>query len=271
LADLEAWGADTTWRQGLVIPAAAIVWPQVKADQETADSLYVVISHNCDLVSSPSDEPYVEYIVGSQIDECKSGYVHAQSPYCLHIELIRDGAQHPVALYATRKEHIRKVDLSGHKPDPHFSIGSDELVVLQTWLSARYRRAALHDELYKRLAPVRDKLADAGKRKPLAICGIYLQYDPEMELTTAEPYELWLRIVYSTLVPDAKGYAEEAAAKLQAAFEKRYKTGGSWQRIDLRECVALADTEFTLRDMATFKQWRLEHISVRMSPPGPIF
>jgi hypothetical protein len=233
--------------------------------------VHVVISHDCDLVYSPEDEPVVEYVIGHSVDSCQPGYVHAQSPHCLHVELLKDGQPVPVELYAARKGTFLKKDLSAIDPDPHYSISPDDLVILQTWLAARYKRAALPDGLVDRMEPVKKNLAEAGKKNPKAICGIFLNFEPDDELKSAEPYELWITIVYSTLVPNSTKAAEEAVAKLQAVFEKRFKTDGVWKDIDLRQCRALADTEFTLRDLATLKQWRLEYISMRSSPAGEVF
>jgi hypothetical protein len=73
--------------------------------------------------------------------------------------------------------------------------------------------------------------------------------------------------VYSTLIPGAETKAMQAAEKLRAEFEKRYRNDGKWDSIDLRECRAEADTSFSVRDLFTYKQWRLEHVSMKQSPP----
>jgi hypothetical protein len=74
--------------------------------------------------------------------------------------------------------------------------------------------------------------------------------------------------VYSTHVSDDREKAEQEANKLRLSFEKEFLDQGLWHSIDLRACEAVADTVFSVRDMYDYKQWRLEHLSLRQDPPG---
>ncbi|MFY9852729.1 MAG: hypothetical protein WAK26_02480 [Terracidiphilus sp.] len=77
-----------------------------------------------------------------------------------------------------------------------------------------------------------------------------------------------MKIVYSTLECGAKAKAELHAEKLRLSFERKFLKQGIWHSIDLRACDAIADTEFSMLDILTYKQWRLEHLSLKQDPPG---
>jgi hypothetical protein len=97
-----------------------------------------------------------------------------------------------------------------------------------------------------------------------------MMYDPEDNHLPAEiPYELRLKIVYSTRVSDSKARAEREAGKLRLSFEKNFLNQGLWHSIDLHTCEAVPDVVFSVRDLLDgYKQWRLEHLSLKQDPPG---
>lgn len=68
----------------------------------------------------------------------------------------------------------------------------------------------------------------------------------------------------------AEGKAQSIVQKLREAFDKHFKQDEKWWHIELRRCAALSDTEFTLRDVLQTKQYRLEYLSYRQDPPGPV-
>ena len=163
------------------------------------------------------------------------------------------------------KMQVDKRTLLDVEPDPDSVLEKNTVTILQGWLSARYKRAAFPNELIRRMEPIKKKLSSVNAAK---IVGIWMEYEPEDDdLPADEPYELNIKIVYSTLHFDARTTAEEKAKSLRERFEKHFFAQGVWHSIDLRTCEAIADAVFSVRDILTYKQWRLEHLSLRENPP----
>jgi hypothetical protein len=234
--------------------------------KDNPDPVLIVISHDCDLVHQ--DEPDVELIAGQCRDELKYGFAKGQSPRTLHLEFEQDGKKKVLELGALNKVFVDKKTLIGAEPDPG-AIFTEKHVnnTLQAWLAARYKRAAFPDDLNIRMEPIKKKLSSAD---PDAIRGTWMLYEPEdNRLPDEVPYELWVKVVYSTTEEyDARARAEQHANKLRLSFEKKFFKQGIWQSIDLRACDAVADTAFSALDILTYKQWRLEHLSLSQDPPG---
>jgi hypothetical protein len=140
-----------------------------------------------------------------------------------------------------------KSELINVDPDPDSNLEPNGVDILQGWLAARYRRAAFPDDLDARLKPLKKRLQSVGSSDPGSIIGVWMGFSPEENhLDDNVPYELWIKIVYSTLVFDAKAKAEQEAEKLRASFENLFLEKGMWKSIDLRTCEAIADTAFTV-------------------------
>jgi hypothetical protein len=237
----------------------------LSAFKDNPDPVLIVISHDCDLVHN--GEPDVELIAGQCRDEMKNGFANAQSPRTLHLEFEQKGNKKVLELNAFNKFSVDKKKLIGIDPDQDAILtAKDANNTLQAWLAAHYKRAAFPDDLNSRMEPIKKKLSSAD---PRAIRGIWILYEPDdNRLPDNAPYELWIKVVYSTTEKyDAKTKAEQHANKLRLSFEKEFFKQGNWHSIDLRTCDAIADTAFTLLDILTYKQWRLEHLSLRQDPP----
>ena len=178
-----------------------------------------------------------------------------------------DGEKRVLELSALNKVFVDKKTLIGVEPDPGAVLTEKHANnTLQAWLAARYKRASFPDDLDRRMQPIKKKLSSAD---PKAIIGTWMRYEPENNrLSQAEPYELWVNIVYSTLEYGAKAKAENHANELRVNFEKNFREEDQWHLIYLRACEAIADTVFSVRHMNDYKQWRLEHLSLKQDPPG---
>lgn len=260
---------NTTLRQGSVLPADIVKRLHIRSGDGDTQRIIVIASHSCDLVSPPSDEPYVEVLLARPIHSLQSGCTHAQSISKLHIIFQKDRADFLVEFLAVEKIRINKVDLQNVEADSSFELSSENLEILQRWLAARYFRATFPDGLIARLKPMKKKLANAAKTSPSAIIGIWIKYAPDdNDLPLTEPYEIWISIVYSTRVPDARTIANEAADGLRRAFEALYMQHEVWNQIDLVDCSIYSEAEFTVLDLLSSSQWKLDYISMRQSPLG---
>jgi hypothetical protein len=255
-------------RQGSILPKEVRDRLGLSAVEDNTDPVIIVISHDCDLVKSQEVEPKVELLHGRTRNELKPGLPYGQSPHLLHIKFVQNGEKKVLELCALNKVTRAKSELIKVDPDPNSILEPNGVDILQGWLAARYKRAAFPDDLNARLMPMKRKLHSVGSSNPASIVGVWMKYSPdENRLNDKVPYELWVKIVYSTLVFDAKAKAEHEAEKLRASFEKLFLDGDLWRSIDLQTCEAIPDTAFTVRDLFCYKQWRLEHLSLSQDPP----
>jgi hypothetical protein len=142
--------------------------------------------------------------------------------------------------------------------------------VLQSWLAARYRRHALPNSLVERLRTVFGYIEKEGKKNSAGILSFRLSYEPEDELPPNEAYELWLSIVYITDKAEYGSMAQKIAQSMKTEFPKLLDKTKNNGTVDLRQCEAFSEEEFTLRDMRETVEYHIEHLSYRTDPPGPM-
>lgn len=254
-------------RQGSILSKIVCDQLGIATLKDNPDLMLVVISHDCDLVRPYEVEPQVELIQGQRTDELNGSLSNGRNPRKLHLEYEQDGTKKVLELRALNKVLVDKRSLVDRIPDPDAVLTKKGVQILQGWLAARYNRAAFPDDLDRRMEPIKKKLRSAD---PEAISGIWMMYDPEdNHLSDNVPYELSVKIVYSTLAFGGKAVAEQYADTLRMSFERNFFKQNLWHSIDLRACEAVADTVFSVRHMLDgYKQWRLEDLSLKQDPPG---
>jgi hypothetical protein len=271
------WDRTVAWRQGSFLPTEIALKLGLISDSEDR-SVVIVISHDCDCVND-EHEPFLEVIVGEviqNISDVSGNLTHAKNTRVLHLSFENLAKKQFVELKILNKKNLRKEDLVGADPDPNRHLSQAEKATLANWLAARYQRAAFPEELARRFRKVEKTLKKVGERNPTALLGIYIDYEPQIEIANEdEPYEIGVFVVYSGLVEGAEKTANEAAKQIKEGFEKTYKVlettvGLQWQLIDLRSCEIASDTQFTLQDLMTSSLYRLEHISLRQTPQAPV-
>ena len=73
----------------------------------------IVISHDCDLVQTPSVEPNVEIIVGRAIESPDGSFTYSKNPRKLHLECTAGTQRFLVELVATDKMAVPKEGYKG--------------------------------------------------------------------------------------------------------------------------------------------------------------
>jgi hypothetical protein len=261
------WERDTPWRQGQIISGTLAAELKLIKSGEAQQKFALVVSHDCDIACALGDEPQIEVIVGTRIDASDQAYTNARDVRILHIEFETPQGKMALELVANDKRAIGKTQFQTYEPDSSFVLPEKELRALRSWLAARYRRAAIPDGLQRLVMGIFRDIFKKGDR-PRALDSIYIDFEPdEEELPDGDKYELNVVIVYDTHEPGAKETAEQATDRLIAQFRKKYFIGGIWKSVELRSCVARADTSFTLFDVKNHKLVRLEYLSLRAEVP----
>lgn len=255
------WGRKSKYRQGVVLTEA--VAAQTLAGIG-ADLRAVVISHDCDIASDTGKEPNIEVLLATVVTDENHAFLQAKNPRQLHLAFVHQGNKCVLDLRATEKRCIPKESLIGTDPDPDFLLTDDNRQILQRWLALRYRRHAFPDKLNNRIKHSFGKAEEWLKKNGAGIVAIYIDYLPRNEeLSDNEPYELWVYIVADSHAVDGMEHANTLAAKLEEGLAE---TKG----VDLREIEAKSDLEFTLFDIRHTFEFRLEHLSFRSAPFGPM-
>jgi len=260
------WSRNTIWRQGSVLSQKDF---QLLGLTDESD-LAIAISHDCDIANDDlNTEPGVEFIFSRILEKHDGNYTHGKNPRILHLDYnINNGQTVWIQLIASRRVIVPKNSLEVIQPDQTYNLIT--LQTLQSWLAVRYRRIALPNSLVERLRSVSAYIEKEGKRNSAGILSFRLSYEPKDELSPEEPYELCLSIVYVTDKAEHTTMAEEVAQKLKTEFPNLLEKTKDSGTVDLRECKAVSEMEFTLRDMRDTVEYNLEHLSYRTEPSGPI-
>ena len=256
----QGWGRETPYRQGSVLAAEIAIR---LLELHSGDDFAILISHDCDIANDNLiDEPYVEVIIARAIQSIDGNFAQAKNTRRLHLEFLRNGQPFFFEMMAIEKKSIKKTDLIGTFPDNSFSVSDSNRYVLQRWLAARYRRHAFPDTLNNRMSPVFEGANNKLKKSADDVLGIFIDYQPRNEeLPEQEPYELWVYVVSNTAESGSSDRAQTIAESLSSLI-------AASQGLELIECIPIADTEFTLKNVRDTFEFRLEHLSFRKLPFG---
>ena len=279
---MSEWKRKTPWRQGHLLSSESVVALGLPISQSGSRSVGIMISHDCDLAQDAKTELNVEIIIGRLIDSANGNYSHSKNPRCLHLSCTGGTDHAAVELFATEKHCIPKEGANGlatHVPNEKLLLTPKEVMILQHWLAARYRRSAFPDEFDRRLdseTKLRDALVKILRPTSTHIRAVFLDVDEGEERQREgenDCYVLSIFLLYSTETDPA---AAEKAAKLAAqAIEKVFKSkccsdGRTWKWIELVECLPISDSAMTYKQSQEFKRWQGDHISLRSDPPHPM-
>ncbi|MGA9670629.1 MAG: hypothetical protein WBQ94_15570 [Terracidiphilus sp.] len=235
----------------------------------------LVVSHDCDIETVVQKEPYIEVIPVEFINKLNSKNTHTRNSRILEIE-VQDsitGAHQPIRILASNKRSIHKPDLWDKNFRCPYNLSADNLAELADWLSSRYRRAALPEEFGNRFRRIEDrfwKLLEHYNQSALAILFFFDEGQEKKDCAKGEPYILTISLVFK------KGTAESdfdpLIENIYALFETTYNDPSSENppEIEIRQCVAISESDITLEAYKAGIHLRSEWISYGTDPPGPV-
>ncbi len=276
---MAAWDRQTPWRQGHALTNEAAADLGLVRAEETATTVVVVISHDCDVVQSPELEPHIEVISGLRVEEADGNYTHAKNPRRLHLPFKQNGSTIYLDLRAKDKHPVSKDEFAAYLPNAHITLSPKDRTVLQRWLAARYHRSAFSDEFIRRLNETHLQERIAKVIEPLGTYLIALFFDvdegEEVDRKGADdPYKLRIYLLYSTEHDPiaALNAAEDAGETISGAFRERcFISGKGWQWIELLDCEPISDEAMTYALSVQLKRWNADYLSLRAEPgTGPL-
>jgi len=272
------WTRDTPWRQGYLLPNAAVKSLGLTHPEHQDDTLVIVASHDCDLAQHPDKEPQIEVVVGRKIQLLDGSYTHAKSSRTLHLEF--QGKEPLLSEFIiTAKCGIPKKVLADFSPATGFRLSSADCAAFQLWLASRYRRSAFPDEFENRLkeANLDKKIAKAIKPHGKMITAVFFDVDEGEEVSRTGPNDIYVLDIYLLHITEPDFYAAEAASNkakvmIENAFKEQLfdKQKESWQSIELRTVDVMSENAMTYLQSKLLKKWRLDHFSLAADPQQPI-
>lgn len=265
------WTRHTPWRQGHVLPPAAVASLGLAEADQVEGTRVVVISHDCDLANDNLDvEPEVEVLVGNVVGASNGNFTWGKSPRTLHLPVQREGGAEVLELIQTAKRRLPKTALAKFVPSLEHSMGQPELSTLRSWLGVRYNRAAFADAFVRRLGAVKAdrQLAKLLEQSGDLISFVYFRIEGghTLERVDGDPYRFDIVLVF-TPGDDAENSADRAhelAENVEADIQGRLKDPTS---IVLNSCVPISEDDVTVGRARTLTQWRLEHMTLRADEP----
>jgi hypothetical protein len=272
---------NLSWRQGDILSDEAVaICDLVSADGSSEFIYAVVISHDCDLAASESKEPNAEVIMGKRVRKLGRDSF-AKTARRLQIEYHSADGLIVLELSATEKIPVPKASLSTCAPRRDIVLDKQGRNILQKWLAARYRRAAFPEAFEARLRSPQmsgketfldriEGLLEAGGDH---IRGLLFDLDEGEDVERVAPadtYQLGIVVLYNSLrdEPAAAAAASNAAEELERLFAEAFESQtGEWQGICLTYCDPMSDNAITVAQSENFKEWRLEHMSLKDYPP----
>jgi hypothetical protein len=265
-------------KQGDIIEIASALLPSTplpKLEKSRQETLVIVVSHDCDIYASAQTEPFIEVIPIELIEKLDPRMTHTKNPRTLCLEAhIRSGnTSRPIKMDAPSKASILKASIWDRNFSSPLFLDAEYLGELVDWLSARYRRAALPSEFDRRFKTVREafwKLVQNYNHDMLAILFIFDEGQEKKECAKGEPYTISITIVFQ------KGKTESdfdlLIEKIYALFESNYNDQSSENapKIEIRQCLAISESEITLEAYKAGVYIRSEWISYGTDPHGPI-
>lgn len=168
-----------------------------------------------------------------------------------------------LALDAQRKLSLAKRELASEEPDKKWKLADGERKELARWLASRYNRASFPNDLVGQLNRIYKEFKKSAEQHGQDVLGIYMAFDPpgELESPGEECYELSITVVYDAYILSAVDDAENLRTKIEEMFRGEFFDGEIWVGIELNRCIAVPDTDFTLREVRTSFLYNFDYVS----------
>lgn len=267
------WPEDTPWRQGHILPRAAVENLGFIHSNGIESSCVMVISHDCDLNRPVEIEPDVEVIVGTIPEKTEGNFTWAKSPRTLHLPVVHDGKHIIIELVATQKKCIHKSKLTKYFPDSAWSLVPRELSALRAWLAVRYKRSAFSNAFESALdhgnCKFKGRFAKLIFPTHNLLSKIFFDVDggEDADHSDGSAYLLKIVLLYPPGEDPEKSadQVDDLAQKIIELFEKFFfhKETETWSGIHLGDCFSVSEDDMTISMARKLSEWRLEHMSLK--------
>lgn len=275
---MSEWPRSTPWRQGSILDPGLLSSSDGSfAGPSRGNDIAVVVSHDCDIAANPGLEPRIEVIPAVLLPKENGSLTHAKDPRRLHLKVIHrnTGLANFLELKAAEKTQIPKEQFAGLLPSGEYVLAHKELEILRRWLAARYRRHAFPDEFEQRFQKVEQKFKEILKQSSNHLRAVLFDVDEDSggdstDNSTAYILDIYLVYTGEDASDESLEVAQFTKAKIEKAFQNKYRRAGEWSEIELRSCDVISDHALSYKQYLDLAEWRSEGLSLRSDPVGPM-
>jgi hypothetical protein len=234
-------------------PAAA--W---EIDKECAEAdRFIVCSHSCDLQRMQGERLFIAR--GRCVQISDGNFVGAKSINTLQLHT----ASGEIVHYGI--ESLQRVDvgiLDRHAPWSDEAHSATDRVVLGAWLAQRFDRLALPDEVVNALeaSGIRRVIEEKLKRA-VGVLDVRIVLDENV----VPPTTAFL-LVYDSGIQGAEEAAKGTCEAIRKCAAKEHQALDG--RVVFESATSVADSALRYALFRMTRPWRVEHISLRTTPPG---
>jgi hypothetical protein len=242
------------WRQGDQLPLEAM--REFDSNSTETDRI-IVCSHSCDLQRMQGEKLFV--VRGKRALESEGSFIGAKSIYTLELRTASGKFIH----YDI--ESLQRIDagiLDRHVPWSEESHDADDRVALGAWLGQRFDRLALPDQVINAIneSGIRRVIEDKLKRAE-GILDVRIFLDEH-----GEPPTIAFLLVYDSGISNAEETAKSICESITGCASKNQsKLEGS---IVFESAKPISDSALRYTQFRITRPWRVEHLSLRTTPPG---
>jgi hypothetical protein len=265
-------------RQGEIIeldPSLALFDLMVANESSSRTGLAIVVSHDCDIDAAADKDPLVEFIPLKRVKKLDSAKTHTKSARSLQFEAKNheDGQTGLFEAVAPSRFPVRKSLLWGQVFLRPYSIGSEQLLELVEWLSARYRRAALPNEFEKRYKRVRERFWELIRNfnhELLAVLFLFDEGQEKRDCKKDEPYILSVLLIHPGIEPTSS--FDSLIEKITDLFDSQYGGDSHLEDagIEVQHCTAFSEFALPLAAYRRAIHHRIDWLSYESDPHGPV-
>jgi hypothetical protein len=229
--------------------------------------LFVLVSHDCDIVHSGDSEPYAYVCVAEPLteDQLDGGKSHGKNSRSLQVP-VQSGSESCVyEVQASSLIPINREQLQKLVPHESCTLSATSTDVLARWLASRFERAAFPDTFNERLRPVSKKVIEKFKKYGEPLTAIYLTVEPDTELTEQQNYKVSLIGV----LPSEEHEKDALRISVSGTIGEVAKLLNDCKGIEVLNYEVLPESGVTLQDLRYLARWDLDYLSFRGGSDPP--
>ncbi|MCK4609288.1 MAG: hypothetical protein KAT71_07390 [Gammaproteobacteria bacterium] len=251
---------DNCWKQGFCLYLDEN-HDLVKKKIFDRAGLYIVITHDCDILRKKvDDDPSIEVICAVKIEKADGNYTSGQHPREMHVPVMVNDSTEYYKCYIRDKYIINKKHLTTVAPSSQYVLGPKTKESFIKWIIKGYNRSAFPDAFNKRMsAGVRKQMKNIIKNYVSDVHhGIFVSLSSYEELDDAEPYVIEIYILAEPPIEDKKfKRLENDAGKIEQLIEQHCN------KIDVDRCVAKRLSKIDVATYFDLCSWDFEYLSFR--------
>jgi hypothetical protein len=255
---------ELAWRQGSILPSELIAPLRFDAGL-LPDGQYefgYIVTGDCNVLHHDLvEEPVVEVIVGTVVEEANGTYTNGKNPRRLHIGAVADGKQVTLEFRAARRASLQRETLATARPGNGPTLSeAGRLLLANWWAGGRYLRPSFPNAFNDRVRQADKKRRIERLLKPHRehILGVFVVVYPDAELTSNEDYTVVLRMVITDEADSDPACRDSIDNDAYGPLIDLLRTGTG---IQVSDDDLQSESDFTYADYRRMLRFEVDHLS----------